>query len=169
MRIWSAGCATGQEAYSISVLVQEELKKMRREPRPMVSITCTDISQAALSKGKAGVYSREEVRSVPERYLPEYFVHRGDVYEAADSIRRNLRFTRENLLDPPSQKYFDIVVCRNVMIYFSRAMHDVVAMHLYGALRKGGYLMMGKTETLMGAPRDGFDVIDLENRILRRK
>jgi chemotaxis protein methyltransferase CheR len=169
MRIWSAGCATGQEAYSIGIIVQEELKRLRREPRPMVSVTGTDISVAALAKAKSGIYTKEEIRSLPDRYLSEYFVHKGEVYEATDSLRRGLRFARENLLDPPSQKYFDVVVCRNVMIYFSRAMHDTVAMHLYSALRKGGYLMLGKTETLMGAPRDGFDVVDLENRILRRK
>lgn len=169
MRIWSAGCATGQEAYSIAIIVQEELKKMKREPRPMVSVTGTDISQSALTKARSGIYSKEEIKSLPERYLSEYFVHQGDVYVASDSLQRGIRFVRENLLDEPTQKYFDVVVCRNVMIYFSRAMHDAVAMHLYHALRKGGYLMLGKTETLMGAPRNGFDVVDLENRILRRK
>ena len=169
MRIWSAGCATGQEAYTINIIIQDELKKMKTEPKPMVSITGTDLSQNALAKAKSGVYSKEEARSLPDRYISVYFDHKGDLYEASDALRKNMRFVRENLLDEPSQKYFDIVVCRNVMIYFSRAMHDTVAMHLYGALRKGGYLMLGKTETLMGAPRNGFDVVDLENRILRRK
>jgi chemotaxis methyl-accepting protein methylase len=169
MRIWSAGCATGQEAYSIAIIVQEELKKLKRGPPPMVSVTGTDISEAALAKAKSGVYTKEEIKSLPERYLSDYFTRKGEAYEASDSLRKGLRFVRENLLDPPSQKYFDIVVCRNVMIYFSRLMHDTVAMHLFGALRKGGYLMLGKTETLMGAPRDGFEVVDLENRILRRK
>jgi chemotaxis protein methyltransferase CheR len=169
MRIWSAGCATGQEAYTIAIVVHEEMKKLGAEPRPMVSITGTDISQAALTKAKKGVYTPEEVRSLPEKHLSEYFISRGSAYEASDHLKRGVRFVRENLLDPPVQKFFDVIVCRNVMIYFSRAMHDAVAMHLYGALRKGGYLMLGKTETLMGAPRNGFDVVDLENRILRRK
>jgi chemotaxis methyl-accepting protein methylase len=169
LRIWSAGCATGQEVYTIAICVAEEMKRLAVVHRPMVTILGTDLSESALAKAKAGVYTKEELRSLPDKYLAEYFVPRGAGYEVSEPLTKGVRFARENLLDEPSSKYFDAVVCRNVMIYFSRAMHDKVATHLYNALRKGGYLMLGKTETLMGAPRNGFDVVDLENRILRKK
>jgi len=169
LRIWSAGCASGQETYTLSMCVNEALKKCALGRVPMTSILGTDISAKALAKAKSGTYTKEEVRSVPEKYLSEYFLKHGNSYEASESLRRGVRFARENLLDPPSSKYFDAIVCRNVMIYFSRAMHEQVVMNLYYALSRDGFLMLGKTETLMGAPRDGFDVVDLEHRILRKK
>ncbi len=169
VRFWSAGCATGQEAYTIAMCVLEELRKVQPTKAPLISVLGTDLSQPALTKARAGIYAKEEVRGVPEKLLNQYFVSKGDGFEMGPEASRLTRFHRENLLDPPTSKYFDAIVCRNVLIYFSRAMHDVVTMNLFHALRQGGYLTLGKTETLMGAPRGSFDVIDLENRILRKR
>ncbi len=169
LRMWSAGCATGQETYTMAICVAEALESINPAEQPMVSVLGTDISQRALAKAKAGIYTPEEMRNVPERYASKYFVHNDRSYEISDAVAKRVRFVRENLLDKPTLKYFDVVVCRNVMIYFSRRMHETVAKHLYDALRQGGYLMLGKTETLLGAPRDGFNVVDLENRILQKK
>ena len=169
LRLWSAGCATGQEVYTIAICVAQELKRLEREHRILVSILGTDISSAALAKAKSGVYTKDEVRGLPDKLLSEYFDRTGDKYVVGPQLRKGVRFARENLLDKPGSKFFDAIVCRNVMIYFSRAMHDKVTMNLYDALKTGGYLMVGRTETLMGPPRAGFDVVDLENRILRKK
>lgn len=169
LRMWSAGCATGQEAYTMSMCVAEELGDMPEDERPMVTVLGTDISQQALAKAKVAMYTREQVRGIPERLLSKYFEQVDEVFIAKDIIKKKVRFVRENLLDTPTLKYFDVLVCRNVMIYFSRRMHDVVARNLFSSLRQGGYLMLGKTETLLGAPRDSFDVVDLENRILKKK
>lgn len=169
LRFWSAGCATGQEAYTIAFCVLDELRRLDLERPPLVSVLGTDISEKALEKARSGIYTKEDVKGLPEKVLSQNFVRRGDSYEVCPEAARMVRFRRENLLEPPSQKYFDAIVCRNVLIYFSRKMHDVVAMNLFHALRRGGYLMLGKTETLMGVPRDSFEVVDLENRILRKK
>lgn len=169
LRMWSAGCASGQETYTMAMCVAEVLEEIDPAEQPMVSVLGTDISQRALTKAKAGIYTKEDVRSLPERMAAKYFVQKGDSFEISDAVAKRVRFVRENLLDKPSLKYFDVVVCRNVMIYFSRKMHETVARNLYEALRQGGYLMLGRTETLLGAPRDGFNVIDLENRILQKK
>lgn len=169
LRIWSAGCATGQETYSLAICAAEELESINEAERPMVTILGTDISQQALSRAKTGTYTKEEVKGLPEAILSRYFVASGHGYVARDVLKKRIRYVKENLLDTPSMKYFDVVVCRNVMIYFSRKMHEVVARNLFDSLRQGGYLMLGKTETLLGAPRDSFDVVDLENRILRKK
>lgn len=168
LRIWSAGCASGQEPYTIALCVAEELRRMSPEKRPMASVVGTDISEKALEKANRGTYTANEVKGVPDKLLADYFDKKGGHFEAGHELQRIVRFSRENLLDPPIQKFFDAVVCRNVMIYFSRRMHDVVTMHLYESLRRGGYMMLGKTETLIGAPRQSFEVVDLENRILRR-
>jgi len=168
LRVWSAGCATGQEVYTIGMCLLEELKRLRGAA-PLVSVVGTDISAQAVAKGKSGLYTREEARGVPDRLLHEYFTKTAQGYEVTERLGRITRFHRENLLDKPEQKHFDAVVCRNVLIYFSRAMHDKVAMNLYHALRQGGYLMLGRTETLMGAPRGVFEVVNLEHRILRKK
>ncbi len=169
LRMWSAGCATGQEAYTMAICVAEELEDIPEEQRPMVTVLGTDISHGALVKAKAGVYERDQVKGLSDRILAKYFVPVPHGYEAKDPLKKRVRYVRENLLDIPTMKYFDVVVCRNVMIYFSRKMHDVVARNLLGALRQGGYMMLGKTETLLGAPRSSFDVVDLENRILKKK
>jgi chemotaxis methyl-accepting protein methylase len=169
IRIWSAGCASGQETYTLSMCVNEALKKCTLGRVPMVTILGTDISAKALAKAKSGLYTNEEIRGVPDRYLAEYFHKHGNSYAVGESLRKGLRFASENLLDAPSSKYFDAVVCRNVMIYFSRAMHEKVVMNIYHALSRDGYLMLGKTETLMGAPRNSFEVVDLEHRILKKK
>ncbi len=168
LRMWSAGCASGQETYTIAMCLAEELARLKGEDVPISSVTGTDISDIALSKAEAAHYTRDEVKGIPEKLLELYFERKGASYEAKPSLTRYVRFMRENLLDEPSQKYYDAVVCRNVLIYFSREMHTAVVRQLHNSLRKGGYLMLGRTETLMGAPRSSFEVVDLENRILRK-
>src|SRR4030042_4906449 len=138
LRIWSAGCASGQETYTLSICVNEALKKCILGRTPMVTILGTDISAKALAKAKSGLYTKEEVRGVPDRYIAEYFQKHGHGYEVRESLRKGVRFARENLLDVPSSKYFDAIVCRNVMIYFSRAMHERVVMTLYTAPSREG-------------------------------
>ena len=169
LRIWSAGCATGQETYTIAICVAEEIKRLQCISPPVVGIQGTDLSAKAVAKAKSGVFTKAELKGLSDKYINHYFEKNGESYEVIQTLRKGLRFAVENLLEPPSGSYYDAIVCRNVMIYFSRKMHDTVTMHLFNALRSGGYLMLGRTETLMGAPRASFDVIDLENRILKKK
>jgi chemotaxis methyl-accepting protein methylase len=168
LRIWSAGCATGQETYTIAMCLAEEVRNHKPCKIPLMSILGTDISKIALVKAESGIYQREEVKGIPEKLLNRYFVRKGHTYEAAPSLTKYVRFARENLLEKPGSKFFDVIVCRNVLIYFNRDMHEIVVQNLYESLRKGGYLMLGRTETLMGAPRSAFEVVDLENRILKK-
>jgi len=168
LRLWSAGCATGQETYTIAMCLAEEVRRCRVPALPLMSVLGTDISVQAIAKAKRGIYSEDEVKGVPDKYLAEFFVKKNDHYEVSEEVRKRTRFVRENLLDTPSSKFFDAIVCRNVLIYFSRPMHDAVMHHLYEALRGDGYLMLGRTEALVGHMRSKFDVIDQENRILRK-
>lgn len=168
LRIWSAGCATGQETYTISMCLAEELARRGVADIPIMSITGTDISRTAVAKAKKGFYTETEVANVPDRLLSRYFVKTGCEYEVSDTIRKGVRFHLENVLDKPGSKFYDAIVCRNVLIYFSRPMHETVMTNLYEALRLGGYIMIGRTEALIGQMRSKFEVVDQENRILRK-
>lgn len=168
LRIWSAGCASGQETYTIAMCVAEELRRTKDEQSLVVRITGTDLSRAALERAREGVYTRDRVKALPKRLLGEYFERRGSDYAVSESLRRFVKFSEGNLLDPPTNKHFDVIVCRNVVIYFSRSMHDLVIKNLHSSLRSRGYIMLGRTETLMGSPRQLFEVIDHENRIFRK-
>lgn len=168
LRIWSAGCATGQETYTIALCVAQEMKRFPSRKVPMFSVIGTDISQSALAKAKSGFYTESEMKGLPHHLLAEYFVRKDLGYEVCEPLRRKVRFMKESLLDRPSMKFYDAIVCRNVIIYFSRPMHETVMRHLRESLKRDGYLMLGKTESLMGSTRASFDVIDQENRILQR-
>ncbi len=168
LRIWSAGCATGQETYSIAMCVLEEMRKGNARKDLVVRIVGTDLSKTALDFANAGVYSQDGVKGIPRRLLSEYFERCDDGFKASNALKRIIRFSSGNLLDRPTGKYYDLIVCRNVVIYFSRPMHDRVIDNFYQALRAGGYLMLGRTETLMGPRRQWFEGIDRENRIFRK-
>ena len=168
LRIWSAGCATGQETYSIAICVAEALRRKKSESPLVVRIVGTDLSDAALDFARAGVYSPEQVKGIDRRRLSRYFAHEEKGHVASAELRRMIRFSRANLLDRPTGKFYDLVVCRNVIIYFSRPMHNMVVDNFNAALRPGGYLMLGRTETLMGPRRQLFEAVDHENRIFRK-
>ena len=168
LRIWSAGCATGQETYSIAICVAEELKKADPERHLVVRIVGTDLSSSALQIARTGVYAKERLRGVSRRLLKEYFSASESGYEVTPELRRMTKFSKGNLLDRPTGKFLDVIVCRNVIIYFSRVVHDQVIDNFVRALRPGGYLMLGRTETLMGPRRQLFEAVDHENRIFRK-
>ena len=168
LRIWSAGCATGQETYTIAICVSEWLKRNRLGRDLVVRIQGTDLSKSALGKATEGAYIAAQVKGIPEEILSEYFERTGDDFRVVPSLKRMVRFSHGNLLDRVSRKFFDLIVCRNVVIYFSRPMHERLVRNFHEALRPGGYLTLGRTETLMGPSRRLFEAVDPENRIFRK-
>jgi chemotaxis protein methyltransferase CheR len=168
LRIWSAGCATGQETYSLAMCVLEEMRKGDARKDLVIRIMGTDLSKAALDFANAGVYNQDGVKGIPRRLLAEYFESCEAGYKASQTLKSIIRFGSGNLLDRPKSKFFDLIVCRNVVIYFSRPMHDKVIDNFNEALRPGGFLMLGRTETLMGSRRQLFEGVDHENRIFRK-
>jgi len=167
LRIWSAGCATGEEAYTLGICVAQELARLKQS-KPLTMVVGTDLSHKALDRARKGFFTHEQVRGLSEIMLRTFFERAEGGYVASEALRKGVRFTRQNLLDAPTARYFDAVVCRNVVIYFSRPMHEQVMTNLHGALRAGGFLMLGRTETLMGSYRKRFEVVDPENRIFRK-
>jgi chemotaxis protein methyltransferase CheR len=146
VRVWCAGCSTGQEAYSIAMLgVQAE----DRAPNLKVDIIGTDLSQRALEKAHSGLYTQFEVqRGLPIRLLLQHFDKVGDMWRASDRLRQAVRWRQLNLLeDRRSVRAFDILLCRNVVRYFEPATADQVLGQMAGALAPDGFLVLGAGET----------------------
>jgi chemotaxis protein methyltransferase CheR len=148
IRIWCAAASTGQEPYSIAMILDErpELKDWR------VDVVATDISGDALEKGTAGVYTQFEVqRGLPIQMLIKYFDKVGDQWRINDAMRKMVQFRRFNLLSDLSPLgLFDIVFCRNVLIYFDQAIKLDVIARVRAQTASDGYLVLGAAETMVG-------------------
>lgn len=158
IRIWCAASSTGQEPFSLAMIIDE----MRAEGRPVdVEIVATDLSERVLEKARAGLYSQFEVqRGLPIRMLLRHFEKAGDLWRIADRIRAMVRFQRFNLLDDmrPLGR-FDIVLCRNVLSYFDPPTKQSVLEKIAAQMRDDGALVMGVGETALNVT-DAFAAMD---------
>ncbi|WP_216859530.1 chemotaxis protein CheB [Sulfitobacter aestuariivivens] len=144
LRIWVAGCSTGEEAYSIGMLVDEEINRLNKQCK--VVIFGTDIDEQALRTARAGRYPDTIVDSVPVDLLERYFRPIADGYEVGPQLREMVRFSRHSFIkDPPFSKV-DLVSCRNVLIYLKDSLQDVTSRVFHYALREKGYLFLGPSE-----------------------
>jgi chemotaxis protein methyltransferase CheR len=146
LRLWSAACSTGQEAYSIIMAMRASA------PNLSVQITATDLSEQVLARARAGRYSQLEVnRGLPAAMLVQHFTRVGIEWEVSQQVRRGVTFARHNLLHaPPAGGPFDIVFLRNVLIYFDLATKQDVLRRVQTVVRPGGFLLLGGAETTIG-------------------
>ncbi|WP_240953597.1 protein-glutamate O-methyltransferase CheR [Sphingomonas sp. G-3-2-10] len=149
LRIWSAGCSTGQEPLSLAMLFEE---RSVSNPGTQPEIVATDISPSALARAKAGKFSQFEIqRGLSVRRMMSWFDGNGSEWTANPDLVRKVQFRQQNLAgDPPPPGKFDIVLCRNVMLYFSGALRKQVFDTLFAAVRPGGMLVLGAGETVIG-------------------
>ena len=150
--IWCAGCSTGEEAYTIAMAVKEAANQVFK-----LRILATDISTRVLKTAINGIYVEDRIRKIPAELVKKYFaVGQGNWkghYRVKDSLRESIEFARFNLMDPPpSGDPFDIIFCRNVMIYFNKQTQGELVNRFYGRLKPGGYLFIGHSESLTGLP-----------------
>jgi len=165
VRAWSAGCATGEEPYTVAMLLDEALPPSRGFRHEVLA---TDISEDALAVAEAGCFDAPSVKTVPPEMRARYFVADGDQWRVAERLRAMVRFERRNLQDPVYPRGFDLILCRNVLIYFDRAGRERVIDRLAESLVPGGYLFLGYSETLRGF-ESHFDVIRTDEGNLYRK
>ncbi|MFN3865838.1 MAG: CheR family methyltransferase [Demequina sp.] len=146
LRVWSAACSSGQEAYSIAMTVVDEFPRLR------AAITATDLSERMLTQGRAGRYSQLEVnRGLPATLLVKHFERQGATFEISPALRQLVTFRSHNLLDaPPAGGPFDVVFLRNVLIYFDVATKREVLRRVRSVLAPGGTLFLGAAETTLG-------------------
>lgn len=165
IRIWSAGCATGQEPYSIAMILREVLGF--RIQKFIVSILATDIDPQALETAKKGEYDRGLISHVPEAYIDKYFSDNG-TYVAGDLLKSLIKFKRVDLFADIVAQHIDVIFCRNVLIYFSRKQQDELFGQFHKALGNGGFLIIGKTETLSPRWYDKFSAFAARERVFRK-
>jgi chemotaxis protein methyltransferase CheR len=172
IRMWSAGTATGQEAYSLAMLVSDFVKD-GGDPRlqeSRFSILATDISTAALETGRAGHYRRSQVdRGLSAARLQRHFRQQGTHYVAGEPLRRLVQFKRQDLLSSPAHLGpFDLILCRNVLFYFDEPTRRRVCHDLHQVLQHGGWLGLGAAESLYGVC-DLFESVRVGKTMLYRK
>ena len=173
IRVWSAGCAAGEEAYSIAILLHRALKD--EVSAWTTRIFGTDIDLDALAAANAGVYPTAQFENTRLGVLNDYFVPDGEGYKVRPFLRRMVRFSRDDLTSPnsfaPAESVFgtfDLVLCRNVLIYFSREYQPRIVDKLCRSLAAGGCLVLGKAESLSGASEQKLAVIDRRHRIYQK-
>ena len=167
LRLWSAGCACGEEAYSLALLLCEAAQDALG--RYSTTIYGTDIEPECVRAAREGRYSAGSLKSVPARWRQRYFVAAGAQYVVGPELRGLVNFKRHNILDAPPFGRIDLVVFRNVLIYMADSLQEQVLRGIHGALNSGGYLVLGKVEGLAGAARDLFAPVNVPERIYRKR
>ncbi len=164
IKIWSAGCAKGEEAYSLAILIEEIAS------RKHVEIYATDIDAASISEAKKGEYDPPRLKNVSDILLKKYFDYRGGgKYIVKDFIKRKVFFKRLDLINDRFFSSVDLILCRNVFIYFTKPLQETILNKFYSALKENGYLVIGKTETILYEAKLILREIDIENRIYQKR
>ncbi|KAA9153895.1 PAS domain S-box protein [Amycolatopsis acidicola] len=165
LRIWSAGCASGEEAYSLAIAFAEAMGL--EQFRQRVKIYATDVDEEALVQARAATYGERELAGVPEEYLDRYFEPQGSRHVFHKDLRRSVIFGRNDLVQDAPISRIDLLVCRNTLMYFTAESQASILRKLHFALVPRGVLFMGKAELLLSHSRI-FDPIDLRHRFFRK-
>ncbi|GAB1431406.1 protein-glutamate O-methyltransferase CheR [Spirochaetota bacterium] len=145
IRIWSAGCSTGEEPYTIAMQLKELLP-----PGWSFEVIASDLSLKSLMVGKEGFYSESRIQGVPENYLAKYFDKRPNGFQIKEEIKKTIRFDYHNLKNDSGQRNLDVIFCRNVLIYFDEAAQKATIERFWDALAAKSFLFIGHSESLFG-------------------
>ena len=150
LKIWSAACSTGDEPYSLVMALSKHL------PMDRIKIYATDIDKQVLAKAKVGLYNDKSVADVPKDMLSKYFTKVGPSYQISDEIKKRVEFHESNLLRDKYPSDNHLIVCRNVLIYFTEEAKEEVFRKFFDALKKGGSLFIGSTEQIINYKDIGY-------------
>ncbi|MDQ5840928.1 MAG: protein-glutamate O-methyltransferase CheR [Chloroflexota bacterium] len=170
VRAWSAGCSSGEEPYTLAVLMADHFDRQGRPERfGRVTVDATDIDRQCLERAQAGRYRREALTDVPADLARRYFEDDGADCRVIERVRRRVVVRALDLnSEPPPRRNYQLILCRNVVIYFGRATQERVFLAFAEALAPGGILVLGKVETLFGPARERLTLLDPRERIYRR-
>ncbi len=163
LTLWSAGCASGEEPYSLAMLADDLIA-----PDMDIRVLATDISKPVLAKARAGAYHASRLREVPGKAMKKYFRAAGDSYQLDERIRDRVRFARHNILEDTDSPAADLILCRNVLIYFTRPEQERILYRFAGTMPEHGALVLGRSETMVGELRGYFQAEFPVERIYRR-
>lgn len=141
-KIWSAACSTGEEAYTIAMIATVLF------PHSDIRILATDIDENALARAKTAVYSEKSVTEVPEKLKQKFFNQQGDYYYMCSEIKKMVTFKKHNLLADPYDGQYDLIICRNVLIYFTEEAKNQLYQKFSSSLKRDGILFVGSTEQI---------------------
>ncbi len=166
IKIWSAGCASGEEPYSISIMLKrffpEELEKFN------ISLVATDVDEKILKKAGEGIYTRDKLAGVNPMLIEAFFDHEEGRYRLSDDIKKMVSFRREDIFREEMPGGNDLIICRNMLIYFSKEKQEWVLKEFWKNLNPGGFLILGRAEILIGESRKLFTTICPRERIYRK-
>lgn len=165
LRAWVAGCATGEEAYTLAMVAIERMEAAGREPN--LQVFATDVDREALDVARAGIYPAGIVADLEPQRLERFFSRRDDGWQVGKALREKVVFAPQNLLADPPFSRMDLVSCRNVLIYLEPQLQRQVLKVFHFAIRDGGFLVLGSSETI-GQQREVFDPVVKKLRIFRR-
>jgi len=169
IRIWSAGCSDGPETYTLAILLFELLGQRLFEDF-LISIYGTDVDDDCIAKAQEGVYfAKVHMKNVDPRIVQKYFTYAGQyTYAVADKLKIITKFRHQDLVLDKPLACTDLVLCRNVMIYFSRELQIKIFENFYRSLVPGGYLILGRVESVWGEMQKYFTALDHKNRIYQK-
>ena len=167
LQIWSAGCSTGEEAYTLCMISDQFIKKLSSNTPCYIAVTGMDISIPALVTARKAVYDKYKVRHVPEQYLEDYFVKQDDGrFQIIEALKKRSCFVPFNLIDMKKTllEPMDIIFCQNVLIYFNRDRRKQIIHQLVQRLKSGGFLVLGAGESLNN-PHPELEKIEFPNSL----
>ncbi len=165
-RVWVAGCATGEEAYSLAILIHEQLSTMNRQPT--VRIFATDAHRASLDIASVGIYSEEALNAVSPQRREQFFVRKGDGFQVVPHIRKMIVFAPHDLLKDAPFTRLDLISCRNLLIYLQPSAQKKVLSLFHFGLKAGGVMFMGPSES-PGDLSDEFEPVDDHWKVYRKR
>ena len=151
LKIWSAACSTGDEPYSLVMALSKHL------PLNQIKIIATDLDKQVIAKAKVGLYNDKSIASVPDEFKKKYFTQVGPSFKISDEIKARVEFKEHNLLKDAYPTDCHLIVCRNVLIYFTEEAKDEVFEKFFKTLAKGGTLFIGSTEQIMNYREIGYE------------
>ncbi len=154
LKIWSAACSTGDEPYSLVMALSDFV------PLNRIQIMATDINDQVIEKAKIGLYSEKSIASVPESKKNEFFTKNGNFYQISDKVKKCVTFKQHNLLKDPYPTGMHLIVCRNVLIYFTEEVKDEIFEKYYRSLTNNGVLFIGSTEQILKYKEIGYKRMD---------
>lgn len=151
LHVWSAACSTGDEPYSLVMALSKHI------PLSNIHITATDLDKQVLQKAQVGLYNEKSIANVPPEFKCKYFKQIGKSFQISDEIKRCVTFKEHNLLKDPYPRDFDMILCRNVVIYFTDDSKDMIYQKFHQSLKSHGVLFIGSTEQITNYKELGFD------------
>ena len=151
LKVWSAACSTGDEPYSLVMALSRHI------PLSNIKIIATDIDKQVIAHAQMGLYNEKSIASVPDDLKKKYFTKVGSSYQISDEIKKCVQFKEHNLLKDPYPSDCNLIVCRNVVIYFTDEAKDEIYKKFYASLKKNSFLFIGSTEQIMNYKEIGYE------------